>query len=68
MYPNPTNGLLNIKNINEDYNFTILNNLGEVVMAGKSDKTINVESLSKGIYFLNINYNDIAKTIKVVVE
>jgi surface protein len=69
LYPNPTLGLLNIKvdaNIaNKPY--TIADALGRVVLKGnlnEVDTTINVEQLSKGIYYLNVSDNNASKFIK----
>ena len=69
LYPNPTLGLLKIKidaNIaNKPY--TIADALGKVVLKGKlneGDTTINVEHLSKGIYYLKVSDKNASKFIK----
>jgi uncharacterized protein (TIGR02145 family) len=69
LYPNPVVSILNVKT---DYNFigqpyTIIDGLGRVVLNGKLndvDSTINVEQLSKGIYYLKIEDNKAMKFIK----
>lgn len=69
LYPNPALSVLNIK---ADFNlinqpFTINDGLGRVVLKGKLnefDATINVEQLSKGIYYLKISDNNSSKFIK----
>jgi len=69
LYPNPVSNFLNIKFesnlINQPYN--VVDNLGRVVLNGKLndvETTINVEQLSKGIYYLNVSDNSASKFIK----
>ena len=69
LYPNP---VINILNIKTDYNlinqpFTIIDGLGRVVLNGKINEvesTINVEQLSKGIYYLKISDKNASKFVK----
>ncbi len=69
LYPNPVLNILNVNIesnlINEPYN--IFDCLGRVVINGKFndvDTTINVEQLSKGIYYLKVSGNSVNKFIK----
>jgi hypothetical protein len=69
LYPNPVISVLNVKTddnlINQTY--TIIDGLGRIVLNGKLnevDNTINVEQLSKGIYYLKISGNSATKFIK----
>ena len=69
LYPNPVVGVLNIKVnynvINQPY--TIIDCLGRIVLNGKLnevDNSINVEQLSKGIYYLKVSGNSASKFIK----
>jgi len=69
LYPNPVLSVLNIKTeynlINQPY--TIIDGLGRVVLNGKLNEVesiINVEQLSKGIYYLKIANNSASKFIK----
>ena len=69
LYPNPTSNVLNIK---VDYNlinlpFVIIDDLGKIAIKGKlnqGDTTINVEHLSKGIYYFKGLNNKASKFIK----
>jgi hypothetical protein len=71
IYPNPTSGIINISefsNINEisilDLNGKVLKTISDV---RSTQGQINVEELTKGIYFLNIvsnNQNQVIKFIK----
>ena len=69
LYPNPVLSILNVKT---DYNlinqpYTIVDGLGRVVLNGKINEvesTINVEQLSKGIYYLKISDKNASKFIK----
>lgn len=67
--PNPVSSVFNIKTddnlINQPY--TIIDGLGRVVLEGKLndvDTTINVEQLSKGIYYLKVSDKNASKFIK----
>lgn len=69
LYPNPVVSILNVSIdsnlINQPY--TIIDGLGKVVLKGKLngvESTINVEQLSKGIYYLKIAGNSSSKFIK----
>ena len=69
LYPNP---VLNVLNIKVDYNlinqpYNVFDSLGRVVLKGKlneGDTTINVEHLSKGIYYLKVSDKNASKFIK----
>ena len=69
LYPNPVISYLNVKVdydlINQPY--TIVDGLGRVVLKGKInevDTNINVEQLSKGIYYLKVSDRTASKFIK----
>ena len=69
LYPNPVVNILNIKTDNHLINqpYTIIDCLGRVVLNGKLnevDTTINVEQLSKGIYYIKTAGNSATKFIK----
>ena len=69
LYPNPALNVLNV-NINPDLinqAYSIIDGLGRVVLNGKLndvENTINVEQLSKGIYYLKLSNNKSSKFIK----
>jgi surface protein len=69
LYPNPVLTVLNVKVDNNLINqpYTIIDGLGRVVLNGKLNEvetSINVEQLSKGIYYLKIAGNSATKFIK----
>ena len=55
VYPNPANGILNIVTDAHNYEYQMINSIGQVVMSGKADgkASINVSDLN-GVYFLRI--------------
>lgn len=69
LYPNPVVSVLNV-NINSNLinqPYAIIDGLGRVVLKGKLNEvesTINVEQLSKGIYYLKLSDNNSRKFIK----
>lgn len=74
VYPNPTNGLLNIElvtDINNDIHIQITNTLGQSVYAQTvtSSKTIiNTNDFGKGIYFITITKGNRRTTQKVIID
>ena len=68
-YPNPVVSVLNVKKDNSLINqpYTIIDGLGRVVLNGKLndvESTINVEQLSRGIYYLKVSGYSATKFIK----
>lgn len=66
--PNPSNGIINIKTNLDKFVITIYNSLGQVTGKYDSKKTIDIESLPQGIYYVVVTsihkvYN--TKVIKV---
>lgn len=75
IYPNPTSNKLIIEARSIDMQFadvSIFNQLGELVLQKKdwrmSEKEINVNSLSAGLYFVQINTNKGRQTEKLVIN
>ena len=71
IYPNPTNGLLTIDFDNTNfYDIKISNVLGQVVFKTKSDglTAIDLSSLDKGIYTVNLISNGQTYSDKVIIE
>lgn len=67
LYPNPTNGLLNIKSITPVSEITIYNNLGQFLFTSEEKDQVNISSLIKGIYFVKIkDENGQTETKKVI--
>ena len=77
VYPNPTKSQITIdlnNTISDNYLFTISNILGEEVYSyqafvnGNFQKDIDLSSLSKGVYLLNINNSNSSVTERIVIE
>ena len=67
LYPNPVLSVLNIDNNLTNQPYTITDALGKVVLKGKlneGNNSINVEQLSKGIYYLKVSDKTASKFIK----
>lgn len=54
IYPNPTTGTLNINSKSQISNLEIYNNVGQKVLSNNNKKSIDVSSLSTGLYFIKI--------------
>ncbi len=66
IYPNPVSEILKIE-IDENATFTIYNYHGKQVISTK-EKEINVSSLSKGMYILNIKNLNLNISKKIIVQ
>ena len=68
IYPNPVKGdILNIDAGNlERFDYSIVDILGKLVARGKSEGTINVGKLNKGIYFIKVDLGDDIITTKFI--
>ena len=69
LYPNPTSSVLhfNVGNNLTNQPYKIVDTLGKVILKGnlnEGDNSINVEQLSKGIYFLKVSDKNASKIIK----
>jgi len=53
LYPNPNNGILNIRSINQINNTKIFNLLGEKILSTNKNK-IDISHLQKGVYLVTI--------------
>jgi hypothetical protein len=70
VYPNPTSNQINLRtNIRLiDANYSLTDLLGNILLSGKisnENTSIEIENLSKGIYFLNVG-GDVKQTFKIV--
>jgi hypothetical protein len=67
IYPNPTTGMLNITNA-DDATVTVFNMLGQEVMNAYNVKTINMNNMANGSYFVKVQTqnNVITKKINLV--
>jgi hypothetical protein len=70
LYPNPTNGILYINGGDSEFTYMMYNGIGQVVANGKAQGTeqINVESLTKGVYFIRLTNGTQVHVEKVVVK
>lgn len=70
VYPNPNNGVFTIQATSEGV-YTIVNELGQAIYSAdlnaKNQYTMNIETLSNGIYFIVGNNNGIITKQKIVV-
>ncbi len=64
LYPNPATAELLIKSVLKFSSIKIINNVGQVVLNKDAANTIDVSSLSKGIYFIKL-YDDKGQFLSV---
>ena len=72
LYPNPTTGIINIhgvENLSDDYTITITSLLGTIVEGvDVVNGQVDVTSLVKGVYFVNIVSTEGRMTMKFIKE
>jgi hypothetical protein len=75
VFPNPANNVLNLSltiTLEDNYSYTIFNQLGAEVNAGNLDfnakrtHALNIENLSNGVYFIQVKNAKSAQTIKFI--
>lgn len=67
LYPNPVETQLNISGVSDNSQLTIISSEGRRILSQKSEgneTSIDVSSLSKGIYFLKVSNGQAVKFIK----
>ena len=64
VYPNPTNGILNISNTNNIKEIVIYNITGVKVKTFKATQTLDISELSTGLYFLKTDTGIVEKIVK----
>lgn len=68
LYPNPTNGILNIISNNQVSDITIYNEIGQTVFSQKNKNILNISKLATGIYFLRISDENGFSEIKKIIR
>ena len=67
VYPNPTNGLLNISTSRvQNVLITMFNISGQLVINETNKKVIDINHLESGVYFMNIKVDNITYIRKVI--
>ena len=69
-YPNPANDMVTIMNLHEPTHYRIFNIFGQVKTIGALDQNheIKLNNLSNGVYFIELNYNNQRKILKLIKE
>ena len=71
VYPNPSNGEININSLNNDnYNILITNYLGNIILSKSltGNFSFDLSNYSKGIYMIEVSNDNISETHKVVIK
>ena len=67
IYPNPTDGLLHII-LEEPFCYTLYDGFGRQICQGENQKTLNLNALPKGLYYLRITTESKTQVEKVIVR
>lgn len=68
IYPNPTNGILNIKTDSEVEKINVTNMVGQRMDVQFNNNQINMQSLQKGIYILELQLKGGQKVSKKIIK
>ena len=70
IYPNPVNNTLYVSSGNAEFSYEMFNGMGQKVASGNAtgNAQINVNDMTKGIYFLRLTTGTQVRMEKVVVE
>jgi len=69
VYPTVTSDFVYISNATHNsYNYSVRNNLGQLLSKGKTSDSIDLSKFSKGVYFLKLQLESAQKTIKVLLK
>ena len=66
VFPNPTDGLLELTNIESEQDYQVVNTNGQVILSGTVDPNstiIRLDSVQSGLYFIHVS-NQIVKIFK----
>lgn len=69
LWPNPTNAILNLENINDDnFNLSIYSASGKLMLDKnlKSTKSIDISHFQNGTYLVKIKTDNISKSFKII--
>ena len=74
--PNPSNGIFEVKGLNELVNLVIYDILGRNIFEACAEKSnmqdrglkVDLHHIEKGIYFLRCNSDNYSKAIKIVIQ
>ena len=61
IYPNPSNGIINVQSTERINNVNVYNMIGNLVLVrniSNTQSTLNIENLTNGIYFMELNLSN----------
>jgi len=68
IFPNPSTGIFAIETEMKEFTISVYDAIGNIVYEVKNEKTIDISSQAKGIYFIKISSGDKTISKKIVVE
>lgn len=68
IYPNPVKKVIEVKGKTTDFEYKILGLNGQLLLSGKTDRKIKVDSLSKGVYLLKVGSDPDSYSFKFMKE
>lgn len=63
-YPNPSSDFIYFKGLTKNENYTVYNSIGTKIFSGNTNKEIDIQNLTNGIYLLKLDNGNTSKFIK----
>ena len=63
-YPNPSSDFIYFKGLSKNENYTVYNSIGTKIFSGNTNKEIDIQNLTNGIYLLKLDNGNTSKFIK----
>jgi len=68
IYPNPSDGIINIQSTFNFENLEVINQIGQNVFKSDYQNSIDLSHLSSGMYFIRLSGQDTSKIQKIILE
>lgn len=68
VYPNPTNGIINIKNDKKIRSVEVTSVSGQLISTKVTDQKVDISDAPKGVYFLKTTFDDGKTSVKKIIK
>ncbi|MBO9703467.1 MAG: T9SS type A sorting domain-containing protein [Sporocytophaga sp.] len=68
VYPNPAEEFIQVKGLQGNFEYNILDNSGRLIQQGRSEGQINIGDLRSGIYAMIVKQEGVNSVVKVVIR
>lgn len=65
VFPNPVSNEVTVTGFTNNFNYSVFDHSGRILLEGQSTEKINVSDLESGVYVLKIKQGEFTKTVKI---